>query len=913
MSTQPSEMPEIKGLLELEADLEYEVEESEEEGEDTLVVRRLKGIRPNPIYHLLQDDAKNYEEQFTLCSTNNNNAIMIFLTPMHTALYDKYYLLDSHVTFYKNYAPIKTRRGYSGCALGHLTEVWGRGNNILTKHTYFNENGQVAYTQVNNASFKESPLYYYEDLLKANVQSASALLQELISSKNQCLKELMTESQKLDTQLAKAFDNLINNDDPALQADFRSQYLETAHRFTETVQKINSYANFVDKRGVFIEVVCARLDQLISSKVKALSREIDAAIAIEDKFFNESSEVAEEQAPSAPKPEIVVVDGLKQLDRDFTTLQQTILSLENNSTEYAQKLVEQHELVQKIEEEILAIYFMPNMELTPHHKHLIRGLEAKIKKIKLLGTLFEEHCLAGHLEIIQVVAPFIADRTIYSVSLNLIEKLIRSKKEALNSKLIDVCDWLCANTNGYKVAICECEMAGYSGTIFGRSFAESPNAQSYLYRAYSQKNLKAFEMLLRHGVSPMGYGIIREGVVIPQLAALVMNGEDDGIPFVKSLFAHGCDDAMTLYKVQLCCSTPPRIKSTLELPKRFAKDLPELQKYLSKMDSALEYYLFHIEQKLKSEQTALLLVEHTNDLTALLTVCGIILEGGGLGGSVQAARVPVNPSHSGLYMLTSKKAAIQVAQQYSEDKETGERYMFFVNNNDPKLISFITALINKINQRYQDIMAKSPQQIELLRKKLYKAALSGEEVSECLWDRQLGLCAAAQLMFCLKEQHTVEDKQCLMELMLAQSLFISKEKIITKTNTQASWLLNMVGNVFSEQLGASNECILARQFLRLSQEADPVLMRKCSRDLFKKFTEKKHPSWAAEEARNRVPLIERAPRRDTILPQLLNESKRTPTLRQLAQISSSSSSSSLSCTLSRGSSSTSSATVRSPH
>lgn len=703
---------------------------------------------------------------------------------------------DSHLRVDALFAKantLKAKQGFSAC---HYTAEYKNlhTNALIVVHAYIGKNGIISYQikKYKSEDDKKAGIgtdlpvnSTLKDLIQENAKPAVMLAESLQKKKQdiymQAKKTSYEIEAKLNTLLQKIFANMQSDNRLALKAE----YGVLVQSFLAAVDIINRYNDQeIDQRGVLWQQSYALMNRPVvaikTAESKKASEEQTEPTDLLDKL--QITMVEENLSPKAKSNEelqaeedaaraIVLIAELKPLMKQLK-----LLSAQKNVLK-TDELILCHTLKQAVNLKLIELAFLSS--LTPKNNAYLEHVAVELNKIPVLLEAFKQAVELGELDRVMQLHSQVQHQNLMPIFNDLIlKRLVPSSGEELN-KIMAMAEFFFEHSNCYREFIKVCDQAFISGV--GCHY-------SLLFRAFMRDNYLAFELMLNQGFNPNGIGLVCEEVTASVLNSITYfmgsaTSKFTDTRYLKALLSFGA----------LVDNKTPNVASNVAEATHSGVAEKQVKKLLSKhkmhMSLAAESTRLQVEaedfdslrlKKILSFDSALKMLCFMNQLPKL-ELLELLAPQSNLSSLVVSlvSLINVNDVKTRLVIGTEmpyfigcsnvmEADAIQVTLSVAEEKHVThiayhtnpERAVIYLKNLEP--------LIKTLYEKYDEVLAQDPGQIDTLDKSLIDKA----KITEDLIDKTNLLTAALYLQL-LNPQCSFQNAQKIVQRLcyLGQAYF----------------------------------------------------------------------------------------------------------------------------------------------
>ena len=434
-----------------------------------------------------------------------------------------FFLKERHFRIDETY---KDRSAQHGLTPLHYTEIYGLPNcdREMVVHAFLNKKKQYIYSQVRvydstdrSGTFQEIKVdEALENTIHNNMRASIVCLAPIFDEwDNRCL----LQEEKVQESI-RGLENLSGQaliDKKSLKA-----YQE---KFATLIQEMNvkdELRGEADRRrNVLFN---------LKSNIESWSNRIEEAISAAS-----LPSVAETAASSSSlKSELLATNSSAHTRKNAETLQQladsVLVELHNCNGSVDVKLFERSLTVRDLKmalkregilaraEDLLLVLIGLSKSRYPLKKEKLQKLNDDInlkttKHFEQCKALLRSAVFEGGFDALKPLFDLLKDKLSMDFYEEFIEKLVDSKDESEQKRLIAACDYFYENADWYRV--CVSRMSAERSYYFPKTDPRCDNVGfdiqvSLLYKAHINKNRMAFEMLLKHGANPETWAVKKQ-------------------------------------------------------------------------------------------------------------------------------------------------------------------------------------------------------------------------------------------------------------------------------------------------------------------------------------------------------------------------------------------------------------------
>ena len=654
---------------------------------------------------------------------------------------------------------LKAKKGFSAC---HYTAEYKNShtNELIVVHAYIGKNGIISYQTKKYKSESDKIKGIGEDLpvnstlkdmIQKNAESAVTLSEKLEKEKHKRSMKAKEASYKIDANLDAVLQKILINSNQSGRLQLKVEYGELLSTFLAVVEVINRYSDEeIDQRGVLLRQFYALMNRpVVAIKTTELKEANENQIEPADSLDTVQPNEVEESPSIKPKSkeelqleedaacEIVLIEEIKTLMKKLGPLIVPQKVLDTG------KLILRQTLKQTVNLKLIELAFLSS--ITQKNDTYLVQVATELNKISTLLEAFKKAVEFGELERVIQLYPYVQNESLEPIFYRLIsEKLVSSSGEELN-KTIAIAEFFFEHSNRYRQCI----------RVFDLMLVSRRETTKYslLFSAFLEGNYLAFELMLNQGFNPNGVGLVCEEVTASVLHAIVcfMGEESSEFTDTRYITALLTFDALVDKKTANLASNTSEAFSSVaaqKISKKLLKenkmhitlasqakklqireegfDALELKKILS-FDSALKMLCF-VNEIPKIELLTLLASE--SSLSSLvLSIASLI--------NVRSVntRLVVGVKELGFFACNNVTTADLVRDELlsiSVDKSDKRYVVHIAYHTNPAQeeawCQNLGLLINALSEKYDEILAQDPAQIDRLDTFLMEKAKKTEDL-----------------------------------------------------------------------------------------------------------------------------------------------------------------------------------------
>ena len=487
-----------------------------------------------------------------------NTAFLIAIDPasVHTPLFpsDQYKLISRHFRI-DQYCKTNEGSGH-GLYPMHYTEQYEsiapEDRHWIVVHGYLNAQGHYLYPQIKRYQDSTCSLLFSTQLTQEQVQNLEQIIIINIHNANAKLHDLINEK-KMRTSNLKIEADLHEKELSTLSRSLESQksiekYISIANLFIQTIENLNQYSDIPDSRGKPIQNLLNTLSKRteLLKTLNAPKAETIPQVEKKPETTPGNSENVENSPESILETLITeTIKTLKHLDKDH----KQEYNIFNPNLD---GIIRTHQIIETIEGELLLTLFLPKSNCAKQQAildELYKNLNSQVENhySKCL-KIFDFSARSGNLDTVSRLLPSLESKILEQCKA-LIESLFsvenQSKLDRIE-KIIKVCDYLHNNSRLYNSALMEIIIEKSEKTTLNKMLplinSDEEVKTSLLYKAYLNKNLNIFEMLLRHGVHPDTWAILslthKETKMYTTIQLIAVSKSENYLSYIKTLLKY---------------------------------------------------------------------------------------------------------------------------------------------------------------------------------------------------------------------------------------------------------------------------------------------------------------------------------------------------------------------------------------